>query len=627
MVTGLLSVFSSLLLVALLLVMGLAAELLVTRGDLRVADGQRARVVELAGEPTSTSDGVLIYENRGLLPIVWRLRDKARGAILRSAYDQVPALQSNYSALFALAFVGLAIATTRSLLQYLRELAIQHAAQGVVTELRRAIYRQAMQLESTAVLRGRSATAVELFSTAAETIRLGLVAWWRALPGAVVSILLLLALALVMEPWAALAALLVGGLWWLAFRGMRRRMRHRQRLLGDRAEQNMALLEESLGHVRLARALMLDDLPGVSFDGVLDRYRAAATARDNTTAGLEPFGQLVVAVVAALLLSLTGINLLREPSRVSIAELTILLAAILSIYPRAKQLFDLRRQLGPADEAAREILSYLDREPGVGQVAGAAALARVKDRVALEGVCLCAADGCKLLDDVSLDFPVGSRVAIMGTDQRVALAVAGLVARLDEPTSGRVLFDGQDVRQATLDSVRGQVAYVLQKHLLYTASVTDNVRCAALARTDARRVADATKLARAYEFVQRLPQGFDTVVGEHGLRLEASEMLRIGLARALLRNPSLLVIEEPEDELDPRGAAELDAALERIARQTTLVMLPTRLTTLRAVDRIYVFHEGKLNATGTHTELLQSSELYRHLQYLRFNEFRGRVEA
>jgi ABC-type bacteriocin/lantibiotic exporter with double-glycine peptidase domain len=104
-------------------------------------------------------------------------------------------------------------------------------------------------------------------------------------------------------------------------------------------------------------------------------------------------------------------------------------------------------------------------------------------------------------------------------------------------------------------------------------------------------------------------------------------MLRIGLARALLRNPSLLVLEEPEDELDPSGAAELDAALERMARETTLVLLPTRLATLRSVDRIYVFHEAKLHATGTHTELLQSSELYRHLQYLRFNEFRGRVEA
>lgn len=624
MVTGLLSVLSSLLLVALLLVMGLAAELLVTRGSLAVPTAEGLAAAELAGEPSTMVNGTLVYKNRGMLPVVWRLRGTPRGAVLRALYERLPALRSNYAALFTLALVGLSIAAARSLSQYLRELAIQHAAQRVVTELRRAIYRQAMQLESTVASRGGAATAVELFGHTAETVRRGLVAWWRALPGAVVSIALLLALALWMEPWASLAALLVGALWWLAFRGMRRRMRHRQRLLGDRADKSMALLEENLRHVRLARALMLDDLPGEPFDGVLEHYRSDATARDNTTAGLEPFGQLVVAVVAALLLCLSGINLLGEPPRVSIAELTILFAAILAIYPRARQLFDLRRQLEPADVAAQEILTYLDREPRVGQIAGAAPVARLNDSVTFEKVSLSAPDGSKLLDGVSFTIPSSSRVALVATDHRVPLAVAGLLARLDEPVSGRVLFDNYDISQATLDSIRGQVAHVLQQNLLFTASIADNVRCAALARTDAARVAEAAKLARAYDFVQRLPQGFDTVVGEHGLRLEASEALRIALARALLRNPSLLVLEEPDQDLDARGAAELDAALERIARQATLVLLPTRLATLRSVDRVYVFHEGQLRATGMHAELLQTSELYRHIQYLRFNEFRAR---
>ncbi|MBX3413830.1 MAG: ABC transporter ATP-binding protein [Pirellulales bacterium] len=625
LLTGALSIASSLFLVALLLVMGLAAELLVTRGDLVVAESDRASVEELAGPPTAQFDGELRYENRGLLPVVWRLHGTPRGAVVRSAYASLPALQANHSALFALALMGLAIAAIRSLTQYLRELAVEHAAQSVVTELRRAIYRQALQLESIATPRSRVSDAVELFGPVAETVRRGLVAWWRALPGAVVSIVLLLALALYMEPWATLAALLVGGLWWLAFRGMRQRMRHRERLMVDRAEQNMAVLADNLRQVRMARGLMLDALPGETFDKLLDRYRAAATDRDNTTAGIEPLGQLVMAAIAALMLFLSGINLLREPPRVSVAELTILFTAILALYPRARQLIDLRRQLEPVDEAAREILAYLDREPGLGQVVGAKQVARWKDSIALERVCFCAPDGVKILDDVTLKIPAGGRVAIVSSDRRVPLAIAGLLARLDEPTSGRVLFDGQDIRAGTLESVRGQVAHVLQQRLLFNASVAENVCCETNGRVDTARVNQAAKLARAYDFVQRLPHGFDTVVGEHGTRLEASEVLRIGLARALLRNPSLLVLEEPEGAIDEQGGAEFDAALERIARQTTLVLLPTRLSTLRSVDCVYLLHAGKLKAQGKHAELLQSSELYRHLQYLRFNEFRGQV--
>jgi ABC-type multidrug transport system fused ATPase/permease subunit len=172
-----------------------------------------------------------------------------------------------------------------------------------------------------------------------------------------------------------------------------------------------------------------------------------------------------------------------------------------------------------------------------------------------------------------------------------------------------------------LASVRLQAALVMHEGLLFTGTVAENIGCG-----DPQfllpQIVDAAKRARAYDFVQRLPQQFNTVVGEHGMRLTNSQQLRIGLARALLRDPTLVILEEPPDEMDAPTAELLDQGIEELAGRRTLIVLPTRLSTLRKLDRVFLFHEGKLVDEGLHTELLQRSELYRHLIYQRFNMFR-----
>ena len=158
--------------------------------------------------------------------------------------------------------------------------------------------------------------------------------------------------------------------------------------------------------------------------------------------------------------------------------------------------------------------------------------------------------------------------------------------------------------------------------MLFTGSIEENISFGD-PRYDAQRVANAARRAGAYDFIQRLPQGFNTIIGDHGMRLAASEVFLISLARALLRKPDVLVLEEPSGEIDERTDALIDASIRRVSRNRTLLILPGRLPTMRFVDRILVFDQGNLVADGSHSELLQSSELYRHLHYLQFNPFGG----
>ena len=198
-----------------------------------------------------------------------------------------------------------------------------------------------------------------------------------------------------------------------------------------------------------------------------------------------------------------------------------------------------------------------------------------------------------------------------------------LLVRFYDPADGRIFFDGQDIRNVALGALRGEAVLIWRDALLFSASIAANISCGDDQRA-ADQIQEAARRAQAAHFIQELPAGMETRVGAGGTSLREDQAFRIALARALLREPSLLLIQEPVVD-DPESESELDAALDHAAQSTTVITLPSRLTTLRSADLIYVFHDGKLHAKGKHADLLNDDELYRHLIYVRFNAFRHQV--
>ena len=212
---------------------------------------------------------------------------------------------------------------------------------------------------------------------------------------------------------------------------------------------------------------------------------------------------------------------------------------------------------------------------------------------------------------------------LFSTDETTALALAGLLPRFCDPAAGQVLFDGRDLRLATLDSVRRQVALILSDHILTSGTLAQNIAGDAVDYTQDEIVA-AVKHVHADEFVQSLPDGLQTMVGPHGQALSTGQAISVGLARVALHRPSVVVIEEPREVLDqvPRSAWPSAGKNNRQLHPGDHRPTPGNVPCRR---RILLFHEGRLLADGTHQELLQHNELYRHLNYVRFNEFRGKV--
>jgi ATP-binding cassette subfamily B protein len=213
---------------------------------------------------------------------------------------------------------------------------------------------------------------------------------------------------------------------------------------------------------------------------------------------------------------------------------------------------------------------------------------------------------------------------LVGSDETEKHALVYLLARFLDPTTGEIRIDERVLKWLTLDSIRSQIGVILQPNLIFNDTVINNIGCGDPSYS-VPQIIEAAKLAHAHQFIQRLPYGYETPVGEMGSSLRVGEQFRIALARAILRDPAMYVIEEPAEPLDDDTKSLLDDTFARVLPGKTVLFLPHRISTIRGCDRVYLIHRGRVEAVGEHRELIARNDLYKHLHYLEFNEFAVRA--
>lgn len=530
-----------------------------------------------------------------------------------------PIFGSYRASLIGLVGIGWVIAALQSLSLIVLRRAAYQTAIHVASDLRHKIYTQAFRLGPYELLGATRSRPDELFAERVETVRRGFAQWWVAMPTSILSLIGLILVSAAVNVWLTLLAILLTISVLRFYRAIRQLHQARTTFWRSKVSEHDLLLRNSLHLAPLLKGYSLVEPPVGSFEAALKENQAAETSLARVETILSPLVSLAVLLAAGFLLLILGFS-----PNISVAGAVMLSAAWLASYFPFIRLTRLPPILSAMDAAADEIQLFLDREPTVIQLHDAGPLDRLSKQVLLEHVNLADRHGRHLLEDVTLAIPAGKRTAVLASDPQTPLALAGLLVRFYDPAAGRVLFDEHDVSRATLDTVRGQTALVLKDGLLFPGTIAQNITCGDSGFTSVQ-VNDALKRAGALDFVRELPQGLNTEIKERDSSLSVDQAFRIGLARALLREPSLLVIQEPEDNGDERIGHALDDALQHAAENRTLLILPGRIQTLRAAEAIYIIHEGKLYGEGKHTDLLQSSELYRHLCYVRFNPYRNKV--
>ncbi|HEV2264546.1 MAG TPA: ABC transporter transmembrane domain-containing protein [Stellaceae bacterium] len=291
--------------------------------------------------------------------------------------------------------------------------------------------------------------------------------------------------------------------------------------------------------------------------------------------------------------------------------------ALLLAYQPVKTLAGINASLQEGMAAAQRIFDILDAEPTITDAPTAKPLAIKGGEIRFRDVQFSYANGATALRGVSLTVPAGKRVALVGSSGAGKSTILNLVPRFHDAAAGSITIDGQPLREVTLASVRGAVALVSQEITLFDDTIKANIAYGRLGAADAEIVA-AAKAAAADEFIHRLPQGYDTLVGEHGVKLSGGQRQRIAIARAMLKDAPILLLDEATSSLDTESERHVQAALDTLMQGRTTVVIAHRLSTVTGADLIYVIDGGRVVEHGTHAELLRQQGVYARLYALQF---------
>jgi ATP-binding cassette, subfamily B, bacterial MsbA len=376
--------------------------------------------------------------------------------------------------------------------------------------------------------------------------------------------------------------------------------------------------QETLSNQTIVKAYAAEEREKSRFDKVA-RLIARANLRSGQIAATSPPTIEIIGVIALLAFFYFGLREINA-NRMDAAQFFTFLFFLFRSYDPMRKISRQHNEISKAFAAAKDVWDVLDETEVLPEKENAIVLGDLEDRIALKNISFnYSSDDKSILKDVSLDIPKGSMIALVGESGGGKSSLIKLVQRLYDPKEGSISWDGTDLRDANLLSLKKHIALVTQETVLFNDTVRYNISYGNPDATDAE-IAEAARIAFADDFIDELPQKYDTMVGERGAFLSGGQRQRIAIARAVLVNAPVLILDEATSALDTESERLVQRALGNLMQNKTSIVIAHRLSTVRKADKIIVLKRGEIIETGTHDELLEKGGTYKRLYEMQFAE-------
>lgn len=525
---------------------------------------------------------------------------------------------SKIETLERLCFVIFIVLVMKNISGYLQAYLMAFAENGVIKDLRNALYRHLHRLSLAYFHRERTGELISRVTYDVMQINGAVSAAFGTLIKEPLLVLLHLVIIVILSWQLTLATFVLLPFSLVAIGLVGRRLRRSSTVSQESMADLTSTLQETVSGIRVVKAFAMESFETAKFVRQTEHYFRTLLRMTRIRNLASPVTEILGGVVGIAILWYGGTKVISGTLLAPEDFLTFLLAMFSMLKP-LKELGQVNNRIQEGMAAADRVFSILDTSPDVVDAAHAVSIDGIQKDIKFDHVSFRYDEGSQVLHDINLTVPAGDVVAVVGPSGGGKSTIVDLVARFYDPTHGAILIDGADLRSVTLSSLRGNMGIVTQEVILFNDTVRNNIAYG-MHEIPLEQVVAAATAANADTFIQQLDKGYDTLLGERGVRLSGGQRQRIAIARAILKDPEILIFDEATSALDTESELLVQEAIDRLMRGRTAFVIAHRLSTIQNADSVVVVDDGRIVQSGTHSILLQEPGLYRKLHDLQFQD-------
>ena len=506
----------------------------------------------------------------------------------------------------------------KNIFLYLKNILLYMVQLNIVKDIRDKLYNHIQKLSLGYFNKEKSGTITSVIINDVEQLQGSLSVAFQKLFVEPINILTFATLLFIISWKLALIAIVIIPLAGVAIITIGKSIRRKSRRTQKKIAEIMQILSENLSSIRIVKAFVNEKEEIKKFSRETTNYLSLHLKRARLDLIAAPITESFGVIIGVVLLWYGGSEVILQ--RGLIAEDFIRFILILfSILGPIKQLSNVNIRIQAGAASAERIFNLLDTEPQIVEINNPTKLQNFKSEVVFKNVNFeyFAGDG-PVLDNINFSIKKGEVVALVGPSGSGKSTIADLIPRFYDVNSGSIMFDGEDIKNASLASLRNNLGIVSQEVVLFNDTIRNNIAYAQ-PNKDESEIRKAAEAANALEFIEKTQDGFDTVVGERGVKLSGGQKQRLAIARALLKNPSILILDEATSALDTESEKKVQKAIESLMKDRTALVIAHRLSTVQNADKIIVIEKGVVVENGSHSELYEKNGLYRRLYDIQFD--------